>query len=119
MAQRRGVGSIATIATEPCKAQERLLFARQCASGCLPELDVVGLCVARWVPAGWHVIANLDCACQGVWIPRVVGGHSVGNIGAVQTGERMYSGIQCPLSVDQMRLRRSRCIGSDSYCGAS
>src|ERR1700753_649933 len=89
------------------------------ASGCLPELDVVGLCIARRVPAGWHVIGNWDCACEGVWIPHVVGGHSVGNNGAVRTAERMYGGIQCPLSVNQPRLRWSRCIGSDSYCGAS
>jgi hypothetical protein len=88
---------------------------QQYASGCLLELEGVGLCVARRVPAGWRVIGNLDRACQGVWIPHVVGGHSVGNNGTVRTGERMHGGIQCPLSVNQPRLRWLRCIGSDSY----
>ena len=76
-----------------------------CASGCRRELDGVGGLVPRWVPAGWHVIGKLDCACQGVWIPRVLAGHSVGNNGTVRTGERMYGGSQCPLSANQPRLR--------------
>src|SRR5712672_4217647 len=63
------------------------------ASGCLADLDVVGGLVPLWVPAGWHVIGNLDCACQSVWIPRVVGGHSIGNNGTVRTAWRMYGGI--------------------------
>jgi hypothetical protein len=60
-----------------------------CASGCLRELDGVGGLVPGWVPAGWHVIGKLDCARQGVWIPCVLAGHSVGNNGTVRTGERM------------------------------
>jgi hypothetical protein len=59
--------------------------ARHYASGCLPDLDVVRGLVPRWVPAGWHLIGQLDCACQGIWIPRVVGGHSVGSNGTVRT----------------------------------
>lgn len=59
-----------------------------CASG-LRELDGVGGLVPRWVPAGWHFIGNLVCARQGVWIPRVLAGHSVGNNGTVGTGDRV------------------------------
>src|SRR5271166_455307 len=88
-------------------------------SGRLLELDVVRVLVPGRVPAGCHVVGNLDCACQGDWIPHVMGGHSVGNDGTVRTAKRVYGGIQCPLSVNQPRLRWSRCIGSDPYCDAS
>ena len=84
-------------------------------SGRLLELDVVGVLVPGRVPAGCHVVGNLDCACQGVLIPHVMGGHSVGNDGTVRTTKRVYGGIQCPLPVNQPRLRWSRCIGSDRY----
>ena len=84
------------------------------ASGCLPDLDVVDGLVPRWDPAGWHVRGKLDRACQGVWIPRVVGGHGVGSNGTVRTVQRVYGGLECPLSVDQPRLRYSRSTGCES-----
>jgi hypothetical protein len=44
------------------------------ALGSLPELDGVGVLVSRWIAAGWQQLGVSGCACEGVWIPCVVGG---------------------------------------------
>jgi hypothetical protein len=55
------------------------------ASG-LPQLDVVGYLVACRIAAFWRVSGCLLCASQGAWVPRVVRGESIGNLGPVISG---------------------------------
>jgi hypothetical protein len=56
---------------------------RQYASGCLFDLYLVGLCVSRWMDAGWHDVDVLSCACKGIWVPRHVGVRGVLSVSTV------------------------------------
>src|ERR1700758_2821460 len=88
------------------------------ASGCLPQLDVVGYLVACHIAAFWRVSGCLHRAGQGVWVPRVVRGEGIGNLGTVLTDCGLTFDIKCPLSANQLRLPKSFCAFA-SYRGAS
>ena len=79
------------------------------ASGCLPQLDVVGYLVACRIAAFWRVSGCLHCASQGALVPRVVRGESIGNLGIVLTHCCLTCDIKYPLSANQLRPPKSLC----------
>ena len=71
----------------------------------------------RRLAADGKLLDELGCACEGVWIPRVVQDFGFGNRTSVGAVCDVRIGIHCPLSISKPRLpkRKPTETGSHSY----
>ena len=72
---------------------------RMDASGCLPELEVLVNVIPVAIAARCKLGGYLNCACEGVGIPHIVGRAALGTV--VPSGHTARGYIHCPLAVDQ------------------